>query len=341
MTGSASATALLVGLAGHTTIEARRFGELTKQERRVIELEENRHRKDLTPFEQSKAIVEEVEAVKTVAREESKNGNHAQRGQGSRGPAPDPDSTKSAADRVGLPRQTVQHGRPHKHRERSGVIPDGITQDDSRLWQRLAKQPEPRCRGLQLAEVSKTHRSARSQGEASCSDRDAVEDASMSTARLGRDSHRCGEIVDGRNRMRACTELGIEPVVRNLSAKEAGDAFALVMSLNFHRRHLRPHEKGAALKAYEKHRAKRGGKRQGVRTDLGKSASVADIAVELGISERTARDQLKAHADYESLPPEQREKVDAGEKTPLQAAKKARKAAKKKAKLESHARAAA
>src|SRR5678815_3528857 len=45
------------------------------------------------------------------------------------------------------------------------------------------------------------------------------------------------ELVDGRNRLRACRELGIEPKTRNLTAKEAGDVHALVMSLNFHRRH--------------------------------------------------------------------------------------------------------
>lgn len=59
-----------------------------------------------------------------------------------------------------------------------------------------------------------------------------------------------GEIIDGRNRLRACNELGIDPIYRQLTAAEAGDVFALVMSLNFHRRHLKPHEKGAALAAF-------------------------------------------------------------------------------------------
>lgn len=50
--------------------------------------------------------------------------------------------------------------------------------------------------------------------------------------------------------LRACQELGLEPKVRELPASEAGDVFLLVMSLNLHRRHLRPHERGAVLAAY-------------------------------------------------------------------------------------------
>ena len=46
-----------------------------------------------------------------------------------------------------------------------------------------------------------------------------------------------GRVIDGRHRQRACRQLGIEPLVRQLSADD-GDPFGLVVSLNLHRRHL-------------------------------------------------------------------------------------------------------
>ncbi|MFY9345557.1 MAG: ParB/RepB/Spo0J family partition protein [Planctomycetota bacterium] len=134
-----------------------------------------------------------------------------------------------------------------------------------------------------------------------------------------------GELVDGRNRMRACHELGIEPKTRNVTAKEAGDVFGLVMSLNFHRRHLKPHEKGAALAAYM---ARVGAKKQDGPGRPKKSDTVSDspktlpaVAKTLGIDERTARRHVQAAEDYAAATPDLRAKVDAGEITPKQAAK--------------------
>lgn len=46
-----------------------------------------------------------------------------------------------------------------------------------------------------------------------------------------------GQVIDGRHRLRACEQLGIEPVIREVSADD-GDPFAMVVSLNLHRRHL-------------------------------------------------------------------------------------------------------
>jgi ParB-like chromosome segregation protein Spo0J len=50
-----------------------------------------------------------------------------------------------------------------------------------------------------------------------------------------------GTILDGRNRWRACEELGIEPVTRQWD--ERGSATAFVVSANIHRRHLNPSER--------------------------------------------------------------------------------------------------
>lgn len=129
-----------------------------------------------------------------------------------------------------------------------------------------------------------------------------------------------GALVDGRNRLRACQELGLEPKVRELSASEAGDVFLLVLSLNLHRRHLRPHERGAVLAAYmERVGAK---KQQGRRTDVVRdttSATLAEVATHLGVAEATARFHLAAAQDYAASAPAHRAQVDAGEITAREA----------------------
>jgi len=45
-----------------------------------------------------------------------------------------------------------------------------------------------------------------------------------------------GQILDGRHRYRACTELGIEPLIREY---EGDDPWGFVVSMNLHRRHLK------------------------------------------------------------------------------------------------------
>lgn len=104
--------------------------------------------------------------------------------------------------------------------------------------------------------------------------------------------------------------------MRNLTRAEAGDVFALVMSLNFHRRHLRPHEKGAALASYmERVGAKKskGGRPKNSAEPAELPKTVADVAKVLGVPERTARDHLKAAADYAAAAPELRARVNRAE----------------------------
>lgn len=95
-----------------------------------------------------------------------------------------------------------------------------------------------------------------------------------------------GQVIDGRHRLRACEQLGLEPMVREINADE-GDPFSLVVSLNLHRRHLT--ESQRALIA-----AKLANMRQGERTDLQPSANLpkvsqAEAARRLGVSERSVR----------------------------------------------------
>lgn len=52
-----------------------------------------------------------------------------------------------------------------------------------------------------------------------------------------------GQIVDGRHRYRACQELGLDPQFRDWDGEGALEAF--VVSLNVHRRHLSPSQRGA------------------------------------------------------------------------------------------------
>ncbi len=131
-----------------------------------------------------------------------------------------------------------------------------------------------------------------------------------------------GKILDGRNRLKACAQLGIEPWIETWEGATQ-DPFALVMSMNYHRRHLSSVESGQVLASYLK---LKGGKKRthGGDRRSGKARSTATVAVvakELGIAERTARQHLNAAEDYDAAVPELQKKVDAGEITPKQARK--------------------
>jgi hypothetical protein len=56
---------------GATVIEVRRVGDLTEQEWTMIELEENFHRKNLTPIERNQTTVRLADAVGAHLREEA------------------------------------------------------------------------------------------------------------------------------------------------------------------------------------------------------------------------------------------------------------------------------
>ncbi len=76
-----------------------------------------------------------------------------------------------------------------------------------------------------------------------------------------------GEIIDGRNRYRACLELGIEPITREWNG--TGSVVDFAVSANLHRRHLSSGQKAVIALAIEKHLAREAKDRQGTRTDIG------------------------------------------------------------------------
>jgi len=82
--------------------------------------------------------------------------------------------------------------------------------------------------------------------------------------------HYQGQIIDGRNRWRACQELQIEPLLREWDSEGEGEGslVAFVVSLNLKRRHLSSSQKAVVALAVEKQLAVEARKQQGRRSDL-------------------------------------------------------------------------
>ena len=119
-----------------------------------------------------------------------------------------------------------------------------------------------------------------------------------------------GNILDGHHRAAIAAELGIKyPTIRRRFKTEA-EKREHVFSLNLRRRHLPPHEWGAAFaRLLECRGIKRG---QGARNDNGTSDTVSEVAAEFGVNERTARRRLREADYYAALPQEKRCLVDQG-----------------------------
>lgn len=151
------------------------------------------------------------------------------------------------------------------------------------------------------------------------------------------------EILDGRNRYRACSDLGIEPDVQFF---DGDDPVGFVVSLNLHRRHLTESQRAmvaARVANLSKSDAARIG--HGTTANL-QSQTRADAAKLLNVSERSVnsakrvqthaapelaeavsagRVSVSAAADVAELPQEQqREIVAKGEREILEAAKRIR-----------------
>lgn len=106
-----------------------------------------------------------------------------------------------------------------------------------------------------------------------------------------------GQILDGRNRYRACRATGITPHFEQYNANIHGDPLTYVISKNLHRRHL--NESQRAMVA-----ANLATMRQGERTDLEPSANLpkvdqATAADKLNVSERSLRSAKKVREEAE------------------------------------------
>ena len=127
-----------------------------------------------------------------------------------------------------------------------------------------------------------------------------------------------GQILDGRNRYRACQVLGLEPVTREWDGKGTPEAF--VVSMNLHRRHLNETQRATIG-------AKIANMRQGKRTDLEPQAnlpevSIAEAAHMLNVGERSVKD---ARVVLSGGTPEEIEAVERGEAAVSTTARKIRK----------------
>lgn len=99
-------------LLGWQEIEARSLGELTENELRAIELEENLRRKDLTEIEKSKDMVELVQVVREQAKEESACTPGVQAVSNVKG-VKIPGSYRDISERTGFPVQTIREAEQH------------------------------------------------------------------------------------------------------------------------------------------------------------------------------------------------------------------------------------
>lgn len=92
-----------------------------------------------------------------------------------------------------------------------------------------------------------------------------------------------GKILDGRNRYRACRELGIE--IQYCEMDECADPIGYVLSKNLHRRHLDPSQRAQC--AAEVAKLKQGAVGRGRPIESQNCNSISDVAKAFGVSERS------------------------------------------------------
>ena len=146
---------------------------------------------------------------------------------------------------------------------------------------------------------------------------DLVEDIRVHGLREPIWIHQDGRIIDGRNRHRACIEVGIEPAVRTYEGGDDG-LVSFVVSLNLKRRHLNESQRAGVGARVEN--MTHGGSRPREQDanwhlDLGiahESSAVrrADAAEMLNVSKRSI---ARAHKVIDLGVPELVEKMDRGE----------------------------
>jgi Predicted transcriptional regulators len=96
----------------------------------------------------------------------------------------------------------------------------------------------------------------------------------------------CGRVIDGRHRLRACRELGIASAFRDVECEEK-NLFALVLSLNLHRRHLSTSQR--AIIAARIATLKPGDNQHTVVRPNGLTTTQTETAKTMGVSSREVR----------------------------------------------------
>jgi len=126
-----------------------------------------------------------------------------------------------------------------------------------------------------------------------------------------------GQILDGHHRAAIAARLRLPcpTLVRRFASEQEKREHAIKMNLA--RRHLDPVRWGQAFALLLQERGIATG--QGSRNDLTTSATVAEVAQELGVAERTAYHRLKLAKVHASLSPALQEEVHAGSLTVPQA----------------------
>lgn len=122
-----------------------------------------------------------------------------------------------------------------------------------------------------------------------------------------------GEILDGHHRLEIAQRLGIDcPTVTRHFDGEAAKCEHVIM-VNLARRHLDPIRWGQAFQRLLETRGISTGR--GSRNDKQTSATVAEVAEDLGVPERTARHRLAQAKAFEELQPSEQGDVRSGDKT--------------------------
>ena len=91
-----------------------------------------------------------------------------------------------------------------------------------------------------------------------------------------------GNVLDGRNRLRACEMVGVEPFFRTFTGGRE-EALALVVSENLHRRHLTQEGKESAMLALRQ----RGWSYRRIAAEVGVAVGTVHAHVTAGVQNRT------------------------------------------------------
>lgn len=139
---------------GWISVPVTRLGDLSSEQLREIELEENLQRKDLTQEERDRTLVALVEHVKETRGTDPQVSRN-----GSRGPAPDPRSDRQAASEIGVDEKTIRNARDHveaidRYPELRGASAIGASRKDVvTIAKNLDALPDDE-RGTALAKVA-------------------------------------------------------------------------------------------------------------------------------------------------------------------------------------------